>query len=187
MWLDKVTRGALEVITESGARYVRPSFGERLRLIWMFRNFSSLPQQVLSTRQQQLLLQLCAEDRLSATESSNGIQDYLIGTIVTSVFPAPRRKQERRNQPRVPIEFEVRYGVGNDLHTGQGCDFGAAGIGFIGPKSYPPGTEIEIQYRWDSHAKWTTVRALVRHCDDNRIGAEFLRICRNSPPPIRRS
>jgi hypothetical protein len=47
MWIEKLADGVLQVETPIGARFIRPSFFERAYLLWMFRNFDSLPQQVL--------------------------------------------------------------------------------------------------------------------------------------------
>jgi hypothetical protein len=47
MWIEKLTDGVLELDTPIGPRYVQPNFAQRAYLIWTFRNFFSLPQQVL--------------------------------------------------------------------------------------------------------------------------------------------
>lgn len=174
MWLDKLRHGSVQVITNTGTRYVKPSFVEKVRLLWIFRNFSFLPQQVLSVRQQQFLSELSSRPQIASQKSAVRERDWLIGTVVSSVLPPLPHPQERRSQPRCRIQFEVRYGIGKELTSGEGCDIGAAGIGFTGPRSYPPGTEIELYYRMDPDAKWTRVRALVRHCDGPRMGVEIL-------------
>jgi hypothetical protein len=48
----------LELRTESGTLYVCPSRWHRLRLLWIFRHFHVLPQQVLSRRDQHLIEKL---------------------------------------------------------------------------------------------------------------------------------
>ena len=48
----------LELRTESGTLYVCPSKWQRLRLLWTFRHFHVLPQQVLSRRDQHLIEKL---------------------------------------------------------------------------------------------------------------------------------
>ena len=50
MWIEKLADGVLQVETPIGARFIRPSFFERAYLLWMFRNFDSLPQ-IRSERQ----------------------------------------------------------------------------------------------------------------------------------------
>lgn len=61
MWLEKLTRGMLRVLTPLGPRYVNPSFWQRLYLLWLFRNFHTLPVKVLSTRQQQRVEHICRQ------------------------------------------------------------------------------------------------------------------------------
>jgi hypothetical protein len=63
MWIKKLARGVLELDTPIGPRYLAPNFMERLLLVWTFRNFSSLPQQVLCAREQQLIDRLASENR----------------------------------------------------------------------------------------------------------------------------
>ena len=46
--IDKLNDGVLRVLTPLGPRYIRPSFKQRLYLLWVFRNFQVLPMQVLS-------------------------------------------------------------------------------------------------------------------------------------------
>jgi hypothetical protein len=66
MWIEKLAAGLVEVQTPIGPRYVRPSFLQRIYLLWMFRNFPILPHAVLSTRQQRMIGRLCSEQRFSA-------------------------------------------------------------------------------------------------------------------------
>ncbi len=178
MWLDKLTDGFLQVLTDQGPHFVKLSLGERVRLMWMFRNFPILPQQVLTVRQQQFMAQVCAEKRMfqfwGPEDSQRG---QVIGTIVASVLPA-LRPDDRRTQPRCPVQFEVRYGVSKELMAGEGYDFGGGGMAFTGPKSYAPGTELELRYRLTPQENWTRVRGLVRHHQGDRMGVEFLSIAR---------
>jgi hypothetical protein len=51
MSLRRQLCGVLEVVTPSGAYYLSPSIRERLALIWIFRNFRTLPLTVLSRAQ----------------------------------------------------------------------------------------------------------------------------------------
>jgi len=59
MWIQKIRRGVLQLETDTGLRIVKPSFGQRLQLLWTFRNFNMLPEDVLSAHERQLV------DRLS--------------------------------------------------------------------------------------------------------------------------
>jgi len=56
---QKIRAGLVELRTHIGSVYVRPSFWERIYLFWTFRNFRSLPRQVLNRHQQQLIDRLC--------------------------------------------------------------------------------------------------------------------------------
>ena len=80
MWLEKLSYGVLRLMTPLGPRYLRPSFGQRLYLLWVFRNFQSLPLKVLSARQQKLIEELCEQNRF--VSMGVGIDDApLLGTL----------------------------------------------------------------------------------------------------------
>jgi hypothetical protein len=63
MWTEKLTDGVLELDTPIGPRYVQPNFLQRAYLIWTFRNFFSLPQQVLRPWERRLIDRLWSENR----------------------------------------------------------------------------------------------------------------------------
>ena len=75
----KIRRDLVELRTENGSVYVRPSFWERIYLLWTFRNFVSLPKQVLNRHQQQLIDKLCR----TAVVIRNGAiaRTHIIGTV----------------------------------------------------------------------------------------------------------
>jgi Gram-negative bacterial TonB protein C-terminal len=56
--IDEDRPSLLELRTESGNVYICPSKWQRLRLLWMFRNFHVLPREVLSRRDQHLIEKL---------------------------------------------------------------------------------------------------------------------------------
>jgi outer membrane biosynthesis protein TonB len=62
---QKIRTGLVELRTNDGSVYVSPSFWERIYLLWTFRNFHSLPKQVLNRHQQQLIDKLCRAEILS--------------------------------------------------------------------------------------------------------------------------
>ena len=80
MWIEKLARGILELDTPIGPRYLQPSFIQRAWLLWTFRNFSSLPQQVLRTGERRLVERLCAENRFISL-SAVGADWPVIGRI----------------------------------------------------------------------------------------------------------
>jgi hypothetical protein len=57
---DKLNRGVVEILTPIGPRYLLPTFWQRLYFVWMFRHFSTLPQQVLSRYGLNMIESLCA-------------------------------------------------------------------------------------------------------------------------------
>lgn len=59
---QKIRTGLVELRTHVGSVYVVPSFWERIYLLWTFRNFHSLPKQVLNRHQQQLIDKLCGAE-----------------------------------------------------------------------------------------------------------------------------
>lgn len=80
MWLEKLSYGVLRLMTPLGPRYLRPSFGQRLYLLWVFRNFPSLPLKVLSARQQRMIEALCEQNRFVSI--GVGVDDApLLGTL----------------------------------------------------------------------------------------------------------
>ena len=170
----KLSRGFLEVSTDNGIQYVLPSFLERLRLMWIFRNFSVLSEQVLTARQQQLVSSLCSQERLVPSLDAKERQEkVLIGTLETTTGSAPQ-PEERRQSPRSTAQFEVRYGYGRRMHEGQGFNYSSGGLAFTGPRQFPVGTELDVRYRLKPEEQWIRARALIRHRIAGVMGVEFL-------------
>jgi len=88
---QKIRTGLLELRTRIGSVYVSPSFWERIYLLWTFRNFQSLPKQVLNRHQQHLIDKLCR----AAIVSRNGpiARARIIGAV-ENVYLMPDRKTE---------------------------------------------------------------------------------------------
>jgi len=94
--LEKLFFGVLRVLTPLGPRYLRPSWFERLYLLWLFRNFPTLPSKVFNPRQQRFIEAICAHGRF--VSFGTGVDDappLLIGTLeqrppVASNLGAPR-------------------------------------------------------------------------------------------------
>jgi len=111
MWLEKLSAGVLRVMTPLGPRYLKPSFGQRLYLLWVFRNFRTLPVKVLSLRQQRLLQSMCAENRF--VSFGIGVDDApLLGTLEQRP-PVPSNELPRRPSSSVtdsvaPFAADVR-------------------------------------------------------------------------------
>ncbi len=82
MWMEKMSYGVLRVLTPIGPRYIRPALFQRLYLLWIFRNFHTLPQQVLTSRQQRFVDSLCMSQEFVSLLQSNGFEEVpVIGTV----------------------------------------------------------------------------------------------------------
>src|SRR6266404_2302615 len=93
MWLEKLYSGVLRVLTPLGPRYLNPTFAQRLYLLWVFRNFPTLPVKVLTSRQRRLVESMCADDRF--VSFGVGVDDApLLGTLEQRppVSPLPPRR-----------------------------------------------------------------------------------------------
>ena len=112
MWLEKLLAGVLRVHTPLGPRYLKPSFVQRLYLLWVFRNFQSLPIKVLSARQQNLVEAMCDENRFVSW--GIGFDDApLLGTLeqrppVPSHPMPPRRPSTSVDRAVAPFAAEGR-------------------------------------------------------------------------------
>lgn len=102
MDLVKVRRGVLRVTTSAGTRYVAPSLAQRLRLLWIFRNFTELPEKVMSQSQQHLIAGLCSGAHfIDPTEVDT---QFVIGTVERSLGPVlvPRKAAASEVSPLLP-------------------------------------------------------------------------------------
>lgn len=81
MWIAKLSNGVLRVLTPLGPRYIKPTFKQRLYLMWAFRHFEVLPMQVLRPRQRQLIEQLCAEQRFVSLTPPEESDSPILGTV----------------------------------------------------------------------------------------------------------
>ncbi len=93
MWIEKLDAGVLQVDTPIGPRFVRLNFRQRAYLLWMFRHFPSLPQQVLSPREQRMVDRMCEENGFASMPGMGTAEAPVIGRIEnrspvpTEVFP----------------------------------------------------------------------------------------------------
>ena len=81
MWIDKLAEGILQVETPIGPRFVRLNLKQRAYLLWMFRNFPSLPHQVLSPREQRMVDRICEENGFSSMPGMGAADSPVIGRI----------------------------------------------------------------------------------------------------------
>jgi hypothetical protein len=106
MSMRRLFRGVLEVVTPSGTHYLSPSFTERLYLIWMFRNFRTLPLNVL-TESQRKRIELMA----STYNKAEGHQcDEILGSIesVPPIKRMPRKFDPQRAAPQPVAPMRAR-------------------------------------------------------------------------------
>ncbi|MGA7077241.1 MAG: hypothetical protein WBQ43_17085 [Terriglobales bacterium] len=81
MWIEKLTAGVVALDTPIGPRYVQPNLVQRAYLIWTFRNFFSLPQQVLRPWERRLIDRLWSENRFVSLSTAGAPDRPVIGRI----------------------------------------------------------------------------------------------------------
>jgi len=81
MWIEKLADGVVALDTPIGTRYVLPNFLQRAYLIWTFRNFCSLPQQVLRPWEQRLIDRLWSQNRFVSLSAAGAPDRPVIGRI----------------------------------------------------------------------------------------------------------
>ena len=81
MLIEKLSDGVLELDTPIGPRYVQPNLVQRAYLIWTFRNFFSLPQQVLRPWERRLIGRLWSENRFVSYPATGTHDSPVIGRI----------------------------------------------------------------------------------------------------------
>jgi hypothetical protein len=94
MWMEKLSYGVLRVLTPLGPRYLNPSFWQRLYLLWIFRNFETLPVKVLSQRQQRRIESMCARYGFVSVLERGVMDTPLLGTLEQRPPVAPARTPE---------------------------------------------------------------------------------------------
>jgi hypothetical protein len=102
MWMEKIRHGVLEVHTDKGPSYLRPSLGERIRLLWTFRNFRLLPRQVLNQRELTLVAALLERGNFQP----NG--DCRIGIIEWAPPPPPAQAGQSSAQQGGPAAANTK-------------------------------------------------------------------------------
>jgi len=96
MWIEKLAHGVLELDTPIGPRYLQLNFCERALLLWTFRNFSSLPQEVLRTSERRLIDRLWNEERFVSRSVVGASEQPVIGRVerraMATIKSMPKRK-----------------------------------------------------------------------------------------------
>jgi hypothetical protein len=108
MWIEKLAHGILELDTPIGPRYLQPNFLERALLLWTFRNFSSLPQEVLQRRERRLVDRLWNENRFVPLSVGGEGDRPVLGRVerraLATVNVMPERKPVAASKPALAGE-----------------------------------------------------------------------------------
>jgi len=108
MLIEKICRGVLVVETNSGLRYVQPSLVQRIRLLWTFRNFRLLPEEVLNRHERALIDVLCRKGRFLVNGNGRGDLSLLaIGTVERSLA----RQQPQSTVLKPPARVQPASGA----------------------------------------------------------------------------
>jgi hypothetical protein len=105
MWIEKLIDGILQLDTPVGPRYVQPRLWQRAYLIWMFRNFNSLPVKVLRPWESRLIGELRKENQYVSRLPVEAATRPVIGIIECAQTPAnvvPIRKSASGVKSAVP-------------------------------------------------------------------------------------
>jgi len=102
MWMEKLLAGVVRVVTPIGPRHIELSFFERVYFLWIFRHFDTLPQKVLSDRQQRVMDNLLLQKRFVSLPSTRS-EVPVIGTL------------ERIPIAHVEDAIEIRTSEGNPV------------------------------------------------------------------------
>jgi hypothetical protein len=110
MWMGKLASGILCVVTPLGPRYINPSFPQRILLLWIFRHFHTLPQNILSGWQQSLTDTLCAEHKFVSLPHDTIFEVApIIGTIERRAAAQAREFPEHRVPFGLSDSFIARW------------------------------------------------------------------------------
>lgn len=108
--IERLFSGVLRVMTPLGPRYLKTTFGQRLYLLWVFRNFPTLPVKVLTPRQLQFVETLMAQDQF--VSFGMGVDDApLVGTLEQRppLLEHSERKPAREvSNPVAPFAADAR-------------------------------------------------------------------------------
>ena len=96
MLLEKLAEGVLRVQTPLGPRFVKPPFAQRVYLLWVFRNFHTLPANVLSRSQQQRIERMCQRHGFVSQFGPNQVEDFAVLGTLEQRPPVQETVAERR-------------------------------------------------------------------------------------------
>ncbi len=105
--LDKVRAGVLQLSTPNGSVCVKPPLKERLMLLWIFRNFKILPEQVLGDREKKLVDRLRNSDLAALSGDYGRDEGLVIGTVDYMFMRKPAQSERRVSAPVVVQSIPV--------------------------------------------------------------------------------
>ena len=114
MWMEKLACGVLQIMTPLGPRYIKPSFLQRVYLLWVFRHFDTLPVEVLTSWQRKLIDHLCQEQRFVASFQINPLEDApILGKLerrppATAADLPPRRPSASVSSAVAPFATDTQ-------------------------------------------------------------------------------
>jgi hypothetical protein len=97
--LDKVRAGVLQLSTPNGSVCVKPPLKERLLLLWIFRNFKILPEQVLGEGEKKLINRLRDSDLTALPGNFGKDEGLVIGTVDYEFMKKPVQSERRVPTP----------------------------------------------------------------------------------------
>jgi hypothetical protein len=101
MSIEKLSDGMLRVLTPLGPRYLKPSFSQRIYLLWLFRNFPTLPVKVLNARQLRWIDVICAEHHFLSFPHNRLGDIVILGTLEQAPAADAANLPPRRPSARV--------------------------------------------------------------------------------------
>jgi len=104
--IEKLWGGVLRVLTPLGPRYLRPTFLQRAYLLWIFRNFHTLPVKVLSSQQLRFMDALCSRESF-VSQSGMGFDDAPILGTLEQRPPAEAESGQPARRPNTSVSDAV--------------------------------------------------------------------------------
>jgi hypothetical protein len=103
MLIEKICRGVLAVETDCGLRYLQLSPLERIRLLWTFRNFRLLPEEVLKRHERTLIDMLYRQGKFLRNGNGHGdLSQICVGTVELSA--ARKQPQSTMLKPAARVQ-----------------------------------------------------------------------------------
>jgi hypothetical protein len=91
---------------------------------------------------------------------------------------ADNPSSERRSSARRAADWRVLFGPPGQLVAGFLADVSPIGVSILSEIQYQVGTEIEVHFgvQDDNPAGKLQMRAVVRHCNNGRVGVQFVNV-----------